>query len=384
MRTNFPRIFIASVGLACLALSASAEEASERLSTKPMAPATPSRAYVADLAISHIADGRVHIVDAASGNYLGMVTTGYLGQFTVTPDRKQLLVSAGYYSRLDKGERADVLQIYDLATLKLDGEVALSIKRAQALPYRGLLQTSADGKRVYVQNATPATSVTVIDLASRKVQGEIQTPGCWSIYPASKGNSQFSTLCGDGSVLTIVLDEQGAPVSQKRSAKFFDADVDGGALFIHGEAIGSSYYFITFQGVLHQLDLDGAAPVMLGTWPLANATGGKPGWRPGGYAPLAIDGKNGRLYLTMHGKGKEGSHKNPAQEIWAFDLASKKLLRRAPANREVAIAMSRDGAPLLVGVDAEKATLTTYDAQSLKLLRKMTPVGDMPVQVEMQ
>jgi len=382
MRANILRILITTIVIPCFIVSARAEEASERLTTKQLAAPTPSRAFVADLAISHIADGRVHIVDAVTGNYLAMLTTGYVGQFKLTPDRKELLIAAGYYSRLDKGERADVLQIYDLENLKLSGEVTLTPKRAQALPYRGLLEISADGKRVYVQNATPATSVTVVDLASRKVLSEIQTPGCWSIYPATQGSAQFSTLCGDGTVLTIVLDEHGASVSQKRSAKFFDVDDD--AVFIHGEKVGNSYYFISFKGVLHQLNLDGDAPAIIGKWPLVNSTGSKSGWRPGGYEPIAINDKIGRLYLAMHAHGKEGSHKNPAQEIWEYDLASKKLVRTAPAHGDVSIVTTHDGAPLLVGIDAGTATMNTYDGISLKLLHKMTPVGDMPVQVEMQ
>ncbi len=375
------RILVAALLVSCL-FSARAEEAAERLTVKPLAAPTPARAFVADLAIGHIADGRLHIVDAATGTYLGMVATGYLGQFALTPDRKELLISAGYYSRLDKGERADVLQIYDLDNLKLKGEVALTAKRAQALPYRGLLQIAADGKRVFVQGATPATSVSVVDLAQRTMQSEVATPGCWSIYPASFGSAQFSTLCGDGTLLTIMLDEHGLPVSQNRSAKFFSPDDD--ALFIHGEKLGSSYYFISFKGVLHQVNLDGAAPQLLGKWALANDIGSMKGWRPGGYGPLAIDGARGRLYLAMHAHGKEGSHKSAAQEIWEFDLASKKLLRRAPAHHEVALATTHEGAPLLVGINAETASLTTYDAVSLKLQRKMAPVGDMPVQVEMQ
>ena len=377
MRTTLSRTLIALAVATGLNLSAAAEEATEHLTTKPMVEPTASRAFLADLAISHIADGRLHIVDAANGSYLGVLTTGYLGQFIVTPDRKQVLISAGYYSRLDKGERADVLQIYDLGNLKLQGEVILAPKRAQALPYRGLLQTSSDGQRVYVQNATPATSVTVIDLASRQILSEVQTPGCWSIFPSATDHARFSTLCGDGTMLTIALDDKGATLSQVRSKKFFDADID--PVFIHGEKVGNSYYFISFNGVLHQLNLEGDTPLEVGSWPLAVA-----GWRPGGYGPLAINPGSGLIYLAMHPNGKEGSHKVGAKEIWEFDLTSKKLLRRAHANQEVSLAVTHSGAALLVGVDAATAALHTYDGVSLKLKKSMKPVGDMPVQVEMQ
>jgi methylamine dehydrogenase heavy chain len=224
--------------------------------------------------------------------------------------------------------------------------------------------------------------VTVIDLASRQVLSEIQTPGCWSIFPSSVDHARFSTLCGDGTVLTIGLDEKGAAISQVRSKKFFDPDAD--ALFIHGEKVGDSYYFISFNGVLHQVNLDGETPVVIGNWSLATGAGTSPGWRPGGYGPLAINPANGLIYLAMHPHGKEGSHKEGAKEIWQFDLATKKLLRRGRANQEISIAASHSGPAQLIGVDAASAALHTYDGVSLKLKKSMKPLGDMPVEVEMQ
>jgi len=94
-------------------------------------------------------------------------------------------VATTYLSRGDKGERADVLEVYDTRTLVQKYEVVLPPRRAQTLAYRGLVRTTANGRFVLVQNATPATSITVVDRQQRKVVAEIATPGCWGILPAS-------------------------------------------------------------------------------------------------------------------------------------------------------------------------------------------------------
>ena len=66
--------------------------------------------------------------------------------------------------RITYGEAEMVLQAFDVATLRLVREVALPPKFAMLYPYGSMLAESADGKYVYVQNATPATSVTVVDV----------------------------------------------------------------------------------------------------------------------------------------------------------------------------------------------------------------------------
>ena len=60
-----------------------------------------------------------------------------------------------------RGERVDVLEVWDSETLAFKYEVVLPPKRAQALNYRGLVRPTGDGRFVLVQNATPATNSTV-------------------------------------------------------------------------------------------------------------------------------------------------------------------------------------------------------------------------------
>ena len=77
---------------------------------------------------------------------------------------------------------------------------------------------------MYVSNMTPATSVSVVDVKARKFIAEIETSGCNLVYPV--GNRAFASLCGDGTVQVVSLDEQGNLKGRERSAKFFDPDKD--------------------------------------------------------------------------------------------------------------------------------------------------------------
>ena len=186
----------------------------ETLTTKPTVADHDARVYVADVAISHISDGRVRVYDARNGRLLGMVSTAYAGNFALSGKRDELYVATTHLSRSSRGERTDVLEVHDTNNLSFKYEVVLPTKRAQALNYRGLVRPTANGKFVLVQNATPATSITVVDLAGRKVVAEVPTPGCWGVMPAASHGSRFSMLCGDGTVATVTLDDAGQAVDR--------------------------------------------------------------------------------------------------------------------------------------------------------------------------
>lgn len=88
------------------------------------------------------------------------------------------------------------------------------IPGAQTLNYRGMVQPTANGRFVLVQNATPATSITVVDLSERKVAGQIATPGCWGTLPAASHPARLAMLCGDGKIATVTLDDKGQVVDR--------------------------------------------------------------------------------------------------------------------------------------------------------------------------
>ena len=257
----------------------------ETLTGSTLAGVSTERIYVADVAINHITDGRLRVFGARDGKLLGMFNTGFAGNFALSPSSDEVYVATTYLSRGGRGERADVLEVWDSTTLGLKHEVLLPPHRAQALNYRGLVRATGDGRFVLVQNATPATSVTVVDLARRAVASEIATPGCWGVWPIGQSR-RFATLCGDGKMVTIALDESGQAGERQASDKLFDADQD--PWFHHAEVVGERMFYVSFKGVLSELDLSGPSARLVRSASFVNAAAAKAGWRPGGYQAFAV------------------------------------------------------------------------------------------------
>lgn len=356
----------------------------ETVGVGKLADATPDRLYVADVAITHIVDGKLHILNGRTMKYEGMIATALAGNFTLSADRREVYVATTYLTRLNRGERVDQVDIYDATTLKLTGEVSIPAKHAQALPYRGYIRASADGRWLFVQNATPATSVSVVDLKAKKFVVEIPTPGCWALLTVPSEPARFTTICGDGSLLTVTLDAGGKVAAQRRSPKFFDPDAD--PIFIHAEYDGDSAHFVSFKGIVHSVNLAGEQPGFGAPWPLVQGADIKKHWRPGGYQPLALHARSGRLYVGMHPDGKEGSHKEPAREIWVFDVAKKARVARVPGSMAIALAVTRGDRPLLFGIDGAKNALVSWDVRGAPRLRKeqVAPIGDSATLIEVQ
>jgi methylamine dehydrogenase heavy chain len=383
-RVILARLFRVSVFVfvACLASIVSAEPRYETLTVGKLPEATPHRIYISDIAIMHIVDGRMHVIDGDSLNYLGMVSLGYAGNAALSVDRKELYVATTYYSRLSRGERSDVVDIHDPQTLEHRGEIAIPARHAQALPYKGLTRPSSDGRWLFVQNATPASSVTVVDLKARKFAAEIPTPGCWIVIPSQTAGNRFSTLCGDGTLQSIVLNDNGGLKSRARSTRFFHPDED--PVFVQTDNIGEMHYFVSYKGQVHAADLSGEEPRMEAPWALASGKEARKGWRPGGYQLLAVHRNTGRLFVSVHADGGEGSHKNPAKEIWVFDLAQKKRIARLPGHNAIAITVSQIDQPKLFAIDGLKMGLAVFDAgKKPRFLKRMEQIGEAATLMEL-
>jgi len=333
----------------------------------------PDRVYLQDMVIAHMADSRMYIIDGKTMKMEGMISTGMNGNTVSSPDQKTLYAAATYYTKLNRGDRTDQIEIYDIKTLTRRAEIVIPPKHAQSLPYPGLMVLSQDGKYLIIQNATPAVSVTIVDTEEKKFVSEIPTPGCWAILPSLTDSRRFSTICGDGTLLTIGFDGDGKPVSQIKSKQFFDADKDPSYIVAPND--GSDYYFTTYFGQVTKVNLNDSEPKIGETWNLLSAKDKKGGWRPGGYQLTAIDAVNGKFYVGVHPKGYDGSHKNPAQEVWEYDLSSHKRLRRLPGKSALALAISHSGdKPSLYLLSAADASLLHYSLdKKSKLLAKSEP-----------
>ncbi len=328
----------------------------EEIRVERLTPPDGNRLYVTDFVFNHMVDGRIHVVDGKAGRFLGQVVSGYGALTTVSPDGKAIYVATTYYPRLYRGQRSDVVEVHDAETLELKAEIDIPAKKAQAASYRSMLVPSSDGRFLYVQNATPATSVTVVDLQAKKFVAEIPTPGCWSIQAWQAGH-RFSTICGDGTLLTVTLDEAGQPASRERSARFFDPDKD--PIYVHPEMLGDDRYFVSYYGNVYKVGLSGDKPAFSAPWSLLDARDRKRAWRPGGMQVTTMHRAGGTLYVNMHDKGEEGSHKNPSKEIWAYDVASQKRVARIPSNGAISLVASQGAEPLLYSLNVEKGEIVS-------------------------
>jgi methylamine dehydrogenase heavy chain len=364
-----------------ISAACSGEIPPEQTSVVSLPPANAYRIYLSDVAISHIVDGRLHIVDGQTLKYLGMIGTGFTGLATLSPDRSEIYVATTYLAKLNRGTRTDQIDVYDSQKLTLKAEIIIPPKHAQSLPYKGMIATTPDGQFILVQNATPASSVSIVDRKAAKFLAEIPTPGCWGILPAQSVNNRFSTICGDGTLLTITLKPDGTASEQQRSERLFDPDKQ--PVYTHTEHQTDTYYFISYQGQLFSANLGGAVATVGKSWSLLDADDIKKAWRPGGYQPFALQAQTGLLYVAMHPDGKEGSHKDPATEIWAFDLKTQQRVARAAGNKAIALAVSAGDAPLLFAIDPTTAGVINYTtAPTLAPLKRVDGFGEAPALIE--
>jgi methylamine dehydrogenase heavy chain len=162
--------------------------------------------------LSDILLHRTALFDADSGQLLGQISSGTAGVgFVVvplfSPDHREVYLAETYYSRGVRGERTDVVTVYDAQTLRPVEEIVIPPKRAEYFPGNAANALSDDGRFMAVFNITPATSVSIVDLKARRFTTEIDTPGCSLVFAA--GTRRFLMLCANGGTLSVTLDEQG-------------------------------------------------------------------------------------------------------------------------------------------------------------------------------
>lgn len=370
---------LAGIALAAaLGGAARGQEPVDTVTVTPLPPAGPYRVWVSDLVFNHMIDGKVHVVDGKTGAYQGVVPMGFTGASALAPDGGRFYVATTYYDRGTRGNKVDVLEIYDARTLEFRGEVLLPAKRAMAVTYKPMLAVTPDNRFALVQNATPASSVTVVDLAAGRAAGEIDTAGCWGVYASPADPRRFTTVCGDGTFETVRLTDAGGQAERGKSGQLFDAQDD--PIFLTGDRIGEVYYFVTFDGDLISVDLSGAAARLVDRWTFVDGVEG--GWRPGGYNIVAAHRASGRLFVGMHPNGAEGSHKTPAQEIWALDPKARKILTRAPGHNALALAVNQEGPPLVFASKEGTALVALDPDNGLAVVNAMDGLAETATLIE--
>ena len=392
---------------ALLALLAAAPSAAE-LPVEPVgrveslrAPLSPHLVWASDALMRRLA-----LADLESGDLLGVIDGGYgITSALFARSRPEIYVPETHYSRGSRGERSDLVTIYDAISLVPRAEVRIPPRRAMnQLPAANEAITD-DDRFALVFNMTPASSVSVVDLVRRAFAAEIATPGCGLVYAA--GARRFVSPCADGSLLVVTLDAEGREAAKTRTRPFFDPRRDP----VTEKAVrrGDEWLFVSFEGRLHAVDVSGPEPRFAEPWDLVGAEDRAQDWRIGGQQHLAVHAGSGRLYALVH-QGPPDTHKAQGKELWVYDLGERRRVQRIglrspgltylgelidPGQHLVwplgrlfewalslmgidvgLVAVTQDERPLLVTGSDFSGSLAVYDALSGEFLHRVSP-GNM-------
>ena len=338
--------------------------------------------YLVDPNFFGLESGKVVIVDVGSetDHHRGAIGNAQFGFFAAARTRPELYVVETFYARGHRGERTDVLSIYDRTTLNQIGEVVLpGGKRAQALTEAGAFQFSADERFAYVFNFTPASSVTIVDLVKRKVVGEIDTPGCSHAFALKAGG--FASLCGNGAIVSTKLDAAGKKTGQTMSAPF--TDIDNNPMFTRPTVVDGVAYFPTYGGKIQPIDLNGSEAVVGEAWAIEAPTAA-PEKRlfglmkskaaakrlPSGWQLSAHDDA-GRLYLIMRKTETIDDHDYGGDEVWVIDAKSHDVVNRLKLRGDsqlIEVTAGED--PYLIAVNLDMS-LDVFRANSGEFIRRI-------------
>jgi methylamine dehydrogenase heavy chain len=337
------------------------------------------------------------IFDADSGKMEGSIPAGYVPNLAIAPDNSRFLVSETYWTHGSRGQRQDLVSIWDAKTLTLVKEITL--------PGRALVggkihnfQVSADGSKAYVYIMLPTSSVVWLDLKKQSVGGTVEVPGCALIFPW--GGAGFASLCGDGSLAMVNLGGSGQAVVN-HSKPFFDATTDPIYENSFIDPNTGKALFLSYTGLVYPAKL-GPDAVIEKPWSIQQAAGFAPAgtgvqelaWRPGGGQPAAYHKSSGRLFVLMH-MGTYWTHKQGGTEVWVLDTNTRKLLKRIPLQPIPTSGLAGDRPPYYgtIGVsqDSEKPLIylvhnegggdVVMDAGTGEILRKVEFAGGESVLV---
>jgi methylamine dehydrogenase heavy chain len=349
------------------------------LATLP--PAGPHRLLVG----GDFRSGDVRVVDGDTGKLQGMFYARTGSNLAIDPLGRFYYVAETSFARGNRGARLDYVSMYD-EQLRLAGEISIP-GRMIAVTKNPTFDVSADGKLGYVFNMQPAVSVSIVDLAARKLAATVETPGCGMVYPW--GGAGFAMLCGDGTLATV--QRRNGRFELSRSAQFFDAERDP----VFEESLVDRQtgraLFLSYTGKVYPVKL-GDNPEFEPVWTLSEASGLPPAsilaehlaWRPGGSRLAAWHKATNRLYVLMH-PGTHWTHKEGGTEVWVFDIASRKRVARYDVGgRASAITVSQDDKPLLfvsVGGPEGPGHINVLDALTGVEQRKVQGISSGTLQV---
>ena len=303
-----------------------------------------------DFSIPFATDGRSHILDADSGDYLGVINTGFWHGGVMLPKSRNIIVSAEtYFSRGTRGKRTDIVAFYDGDTLEANDETRIPPKRFTPVKMQATSVLSDDDRFAFVLNHTPAASVSVVDIERREFVVEVDIPGCFYLYPT--GNRSFNAICANGSFLSVELDDAGSPVELTRTDVLFDTEED--LVTSGGVRVGDTWYHVSQKGFLYGFKTTDAGTEVLPHWSLFSDAERQDDWRISGFQHLAVHTASDRAYVLTHQGGPE-TFEDPGTEVWIYDLNTKQRIEIIQLQRmALSIEVSQDKQAQLYALAAD-------------------------------
>ncbi len=331
---------------------------------------------VHDASFFSMSDGKVYVIDTAADTVptqvKGTFNVVLMGNVTQSARRSELYATETFHTRGTRGERLDVVTVWDQATLSPKGEVVLpKAERFMGMPQRYTMLVLNDDRWLAIANFGPATSTTLIDLESRQIINQIPTPGCVFTYPTGKRG--FSSLCADGRFMSIELDVKGQVKSQVRTEPFFNSD--DSPIFERTTAVGSTLYFPSIAGLMFPVDMAGPVAKVGEPWHLVPEAERNENWAPGGIGVIDSDDQ-GRIYIIMHPDAVDGSYQGGGPEVWVYEPARQERVKRIKLKEwGLTLAVSRGDKPQLLVVNPVNMTLEMYDPASGEFIKTISDFG---------
>ena len=311
-----------------------------------------------------------YIYDGVSGEMQGLLSlSSHTPAIQPNRARKEFYAAESYYSRGVRGDRTDLLAIYDFENLSPIAEVEIP-KKITILPLRTYIQLMGDGRHVGIFNMTPAASVTIVDVVDRSLVGEISTPGCALIMAV--GNNDFLMICGDGTMQLIQLDDDGNESNRVRSDEFFSVEDD--PVFDRPVPFNGGWLLVSHLGQVYHVTVDGEDINITDPWSMLGDEDREESWRPGGGQFKSVHDGTGLMYILVH-QGEMYTHQDPGTEVWVFNLLTQRRIARMELKAESSnIMVTQESDPKLI-ISDEEGGLHVYDALKLKLDRTIEDPG---------
>ena len=372
--SSFSATLLALLPTLALSQTSAAVPQAEQSDVATLPASDPHRIFTLD----SFGEAGIKILDGNTLKIEGLIPTNSTGILALDPSNRFYYVSEAIWTRGNRGTRQDMVSIYDSTTLNLVGEIETP-GRLLISARTHIFDISGTGKYAYVYNMQPASSVIVVNLEKRKVLTTVELPGCALAFPFK--DAGFSALCGDGSLATVTVSDNGKS-KISHSDPFFSADTDP----IYEESLvdrtTGKAIFLSYTGKIYPAQL-GDKPVIEKPWSLQEGAGmpaagtgvQELAWRPGGNQMIAWNKAKNRLYVLMH-PGTHWTHKEAGTEVWIMDASTHQMIRRIKLPEpSTSVTVSQDAQPLIFVLSRERQITTFNEDTGEKKDTGKSPAG---------